>query len=206
MRSLADATRLITAAGLSSYGDGLQLVAFPLLAASLTTDPTIIAALAAVGSLPSLVGALPVGAIVDKVRRARLMVAVDTIRAASLALLVLAVLSGHPAIWPLFVLALLLGAGELIFNISSAALVPTIIAPPARAKFNGYLASAQELGNGLIGPACAGFLFAASKAIPFAVNGATFLISVLLITSLARRERRTRPYCNCSRRPERMQG
>ncbi|MGH3277177.1 MAG: MFS transporter [Streptosporangiaceae bacterium] len=188
MRSLTSFARLLSASALSSFGDGVQVVAFPLMGASLTTDPTVIAALAAVGTLPSLIGALPVGGMVDRVRRARLMVAVDLARAAALAVLVVIIMTSHLRLWHLFALAVLLGTGELFFDVSSAALAPAVIPVNGLARFNGYLASTQEACNGLIGPACAGFIYSLSQGAPFAFNGVTFLLSALIISSLARHE------------------
>lgn len=188
--------RLLAAAALSSFGDGVRLVAFPLIGASLTRDPRTIAALAAVGTLPSLVGALPVGEIVDRMHRARLMVVVDAARGLALGVLVLIIATGHLEVWHLLVLALLLGIGQLFFDISSSALAPTVVPATMLARFNGYLASTQQAGTGLIGPACAGLLYAVSQETPFAVDGATFLLSALIVSSLARREAKPRPERN----------
>ncbi|MGH9094165.1 MAG: MFS transporter, partial [Acidimicrobiales bacterium] len=60
---------LWTAAGVSSLGDGLILVAFPLLAVSLSASPLAVAAVVLVGRSAIFVFALPAGALADRVDR-----------------------------------------------------------------------------------------------------------------------------------------
>jgi MFS family permease len=180
--------RLLTASALSSFGDGVQLIAFPLAGAALTDSPAIIAALAATGSAPALIGALPAGGLIDRVRRARLMVGLDLARCAVLAALVALIATGRLAIWHLFVIAVLMGLGALFFDLSAQAVVPSVVPAAGLTTFNGTLASTRELADGLIGPAVAGFLYAAATGLPFAVNALTFLISAALLARLASAE------------------
>ncbi len=72
--------KLFAARTFSNLGDGMTLVAGPLLAATLTRDPLQIAGLPFAQRLPWLLFALPGGALVDRLDRRRLMAAVDAFR------------------------------------------------------------------------------------------------------------------------------
>ena len=69
--------KLWAAVIVSNLGDGVMGVAFPLLVASVTRDPVLVAGATVVGRLPWLLFALPAGALVDRLDRRRVMVAVD---------------------------------------------------------------------------------------------------------------------------------
>src|SRR5215218_10499043 len=73
--------RLWTASGVSNLGDGVFLVALPLLAARLTRDAVAISLVATAAALPWLVASLPIGALIDRSDRKRIMVRTDTVRA-----------------------------------------------------------------------------------------------------------------------------
>src|SRR5215470_9715570 len=66
--------RLFTANAISSLGDGLVLVGFPLLAVTQTSKPVLIAGVAIAGRLPALLCSVPAGVVVDRVDRRRLAV------------------------------------------------------------------------------------------------------------------------------------
>src|SRR5258706_16319630 len=70
-----------TASTVSTLGDGIRYVAFPLLAASATRDPRAVALVSAAGYLPWAVFGLLSGAVVDRVDRRRLMYRIDFGRA-----------------------------------------------------------------------------------------------------------------------------
>jgi MFS family permease len=82
-----DFRRLWTANAVSNLGDGVTLVAGPLLVASLTADPTAIAAAVLAQQLPWLLFSLVSGALVDRLDRRRLIVTVNLARAVVLAAL-----------------------------------------------------------------------------------------------------------------------
>ena len=69
--------KLWAASAVSNLGDGITLVAGPLLAASLTRDPALVAGLTFAQRLPWLLFSLLSGALVDRLDRRRLMAAVE---------------------------------------------------------------------------------------------------------------------------------
>ena len=78
--------RLVWAAQtLSSFGNGISQLAYPLLMLALTGSATAAGALAAVRAVPYLVPGLPAGALVDRWDRRRTMVLCDLGRAVNMA-------------------------------------------------------------------------------------------------------------------------
>jgi MFS family permease len=78
LRLGADFARLWTANAISNLGDGAAGVAAPLLVASLTDSPALVAGAVFVQQLPWLLFSLPAGAYVDRLERRRLLVGVKT--------------------------------------------------------------------------------------------------------------------------------
>ena len=71
---------LLGANALSNLADGLAFVSMPLLAASFTDDPRIIAGLATLYAVVRLFVALPIGVVVDRFERRQLMVFANILR------------------------------------------------------------------------------------------------------------------------------
>ena len=85
-------------------------VALPLLAVELTRSPSLVAAITFSLTLPWLLFALPVGALVDRQDCRRVMVAANLLRAAVLGVLTSAVLLGAVSLPVVFLAALLMGS------------------------------------------------------------------------------------------------
>lgn len=178
-------TRLWIAQSVSELGTGLHLVAFPLLATTMTSDPRLIAALALVSGAPGLLLALPIGVWVDRSHRGRLMAGSDLTCALLIALLLVAWSLGALHLWVLFVLAAGLGIAELVFGTSTFALLPSLVAEPDLLRANSFLSVSREVSAGVLGPALGGLAFAVTPLLPFALNGASYLLSSLIIGSFA---------------------
>ena len=71
-----------TASLISNLGDGINFVAMPLLALTLTDDPRLLALTTFAIFLPWLLIGLPAGVMVDRFDRRRLMVCANVIRVA----------------------------------------------------------------------------------------------------------------------------
>jgi MFS family permease len=106
----ADFAKLWTANAVSNLGDGVTRVAAPLLMASLTGDPALVAGAVLAQQLPWLLLALPSGAYVDRLDRRRLLVAVDLLRGAALAALAVTVWSGAVGVPVVYTALFLLGS------------------------------------------------------------------------------------------------
>ena len=82
--------KLWAASAVSNLGDGIWLVAAPLLAVTLTHDPALIAGLAFTQRLPWLIFPLISGALADRLDRRKAMVAVTIVRSVLVSILGLA--------------------------------------------------------------------------------------------------------------------
>ena len=86
--------RLWAASGVTNLGDGLTLAAAPLLAASLTRDPLLVAGLTFAQTLPWLLFSLVSGGLVDRLDRKRVIAVAGALRAVLLGTLGVAVALG----------------------------------------------------------------------------------------------------------------
>jgi MFS family permease len=182
-RPLSAFWRLFAGNGISSVGDGLVLVAFPLLALTLTTSPVLIAGVAIAGRLPALFLSIPGGALVDRVDRRRLVTAINAVRIVALTAFTAAVLAGHDTLVALYATVFVLGTADMMFNVATQACLPVMVAADELPRANGYLATAELSGEQFIGPAVGGVALAASRALPFVADAVSFVASLFLVRS-----------------------
>ena len=182
-----DFTRLWTANAISNLGDGVTGVAGPLLVASMTTSPALVAGAAFAQQLPWLLFALPAGAYVDRLDRRRLLVAVNLARGTILAALAIAVWADLASIPVLYSAFFLFGTGETLADSASVALVPSIAPPQRLASANARLLGTYLVGNQLLAPPIGAWLFVMATALPFAFDATSFLAAALLLAPLLRR-------------------
>ncbi|MFD5721095.1 MFS transporter [Streptomyces sp. NPDC127036] len=169
----------------SSWGDGVQMAALPLLAIQLTTDPLLIGAVGAIGTLPWFLLGLPAGALVDRWDRRKVMLRADLVRFTILTLLTLAVLTDHANITLLIAAGFALGCGDIFFDISAQAVLPVVVTgDQALIRANSRISAAQINGEQLAGPPIGGVLFSLSHSLPFLGNALSFLVSALCVNSL----------------------
>jgi MFS family permease len=179
-RNARRARHLVAASAVSSLGDGLVLVALPLLAVELTRRPLLVSGIAVAASLPWLLLALPAGALVDRVDRRRLVVVVELARAVVVGLLALGALRGSLSVADLWGGAFLVGAGETVVTTVARATVP-LVAGDDVVRVNGLLGAAETVGTQLAGPALGGVVFSAAASLPFAGDALSYLASAALL-------------------------
>ncbi len=173
-----------TASTISNLGDGINFVAMPLLAFSLTDDERLLALTTFATFLPWLLLALPVGVIVDRADRQLLMVASSLIRVALFALIALATTSDRLSIWPLLGLLVMVGSCEVVFDSSAQALLPMIVEPDDLARANGLLFAAEVVAGSIAGLSVGAILFDQSTGLPFTVNAVSFAVAGILILTI----------------------
>ncbi|MHC3468572.1 MFS transporter [Streptomyces sp. 7R007] len=172
--------RLWTAAVVSRFGDALRGAALPLLAASLTDRPLLVAAVTACGYLPWIVFGLPGGALADRVDQRRAMGAVDAVRGLLVAAFAVTVALGHASIGLLIALAFLLTTLQTLFDNAATALLPALVGREALGGANARLMTGQKIAGGLLGAPVVPLLLAAGTAVPFAADAGTFLVAALV--------------------------
>jgi predicted MFS family arabinose efflux permease len=173
--------RLWWASGISNLGDGVFLVALPLLAARLTRDTVSISVVAAAAALPWLVLSLPIGALIDRADRKRIMVSADAVRAVLVAALAMLVALDAAHIWMLWIVALGLGTAEVFFDNASQAIVPALVPTRLLEKANGRRYAVELAANTFVGTPLGSVLFAVALFLPFGVDAATFAAAAALV-------------------------
>lgn len=165
-----------------NIGDGIALAAGPLLVASQTRNPALIAAAAMASRVPNLFIGLFAGALADRVDRKRLVIVANLLRAVVLAGLILTIVTGWVSIWAVLVALLLVGTAEQFADSGTRAVLPMIV-PKAdlgigsARQMAGYLVA-----NELLGPPIGAFLFAVGMAAPFGAQAAAVLLAAWLFT------------------------
>jgi MFS family permease len=168
---------------LDSFGDGVRLAAFPLLAAQLTRSPAAVAAVTAVQGLPWLLGPA-IGVIVDRADRRQLMMWVDAARAVMIAALAGSILVHADGLALIYLTAFTTGAGSALRNTAAVACLPRLVDSAGLDRANGQVIAGQIVGNELAGPAAGSWLFGLAAVLPFAVNAGALGVAVLLLLTL----------------------
>lgn len=168
----------------SSTGDGMFITAFPLLAATLTRDPVLIAGITVASRLPWLVLSMVTGAIADRMDRRRLMIGADLGRFVIVGALGVGILAGAVNIWHLFVCAFLLGVGETLHVNAAQAILPVLVEPADLLQANARFGSAQIASAQFAGPPLGVAMFHAAASLPFLADAVSFAGSAALVASL----------------------
>ncbi|MFE2532106.1 MFS transporter [Streptomyces sp. NPDC059371] len=182
--------RLWAGQSVSQFGDRISELALPLIAvAVLHVSANQVAWLTALAWAPNLL-AIVLGAWVDqRVHKRRLMVLADLARACLLLTLPAAYLLGAVTLTHLFVVALLTGAGGVLFNTAYPPFFAHLVPRSSYVDANSKL-SASRSASYVAGPAVGGALIQAVTA-PVAViaDALTFLVSAALMTPIRVDER-----------------
>lgn len=128
-----------------------------------------------------LVVGLPAGAWIDRMRKRRVMIWSDVVRAASLASLPLLWWLGVLEMWHLYAVALVVGVATVFFDVSYQSVIPSLVASRQIAEANGKLETTGQLAN-LAGPAVGGWLIGILTA-PVAIltTVGTYLVSAVAL-------------------------
>ncbi|HEY6889713.1 MAG TPA: MFS transporter, partial [Solirubrobacter sp.] len=173
---------LVTSSWTSNLGDGIGLAAGPLLIASQTRDPLLVALAALLQRLPWLVFGLWAGVMADRLERRRLVVGVDLGRAGVLTLLSAAILTGTVGVVLVLVAMLLIGTAEVFADTASQTLLPMVVDKEDLAVGNARLMAGFLTTNQLVGPALGAALFAAAVATPFITWAVLVAVGALLVS------------------------
>ncbi len=176
--------RLWTATAVSNLGDGVTMVAGPLLLATVTDDPALIAGGAFAAQLPWLLFSLVSGAWVDRLDRRRLVVAVNLLRGSTLAVVAVAVATGHATVPLIYLAWFLLGAGETLADTAYGALLPSVVAPEDLERANARLGATFTVANQFAAKPLGAWLYGIAAAVPFGLDAVTFVVAAVLIAGL----------------------
>ena len=163
----------------------VESAALPLLAATLTRDPVLISGIFFASRLPWLFLGLFSGAIVDRGDRKRIMVRADVVRFVIFGVLGILVVAHAVTIPVIFAAAFLSGLAQTFFDNASIAAIPALVAPEELARVNGQIFGAQIIMLEFIGPVIGSLLYGTAAWSPFLLDAGSFVVSALLIFTLA---------------------
>ncbi len=143
---------------LSQFGIQVTELALPVLAVLiLNATEWQIGVLGAAQVAAFLIVGLPAGAWIDRMRKRRVMIWADAVRAAALAALPVLALFGHLQMWHMYVVALIIGVATVFFDVSNQSFIPSLVRTDQIGEANGKLSATEQL-SGLAGPAFGGWI------------------------------------------------
>jgi predicted MFS family arabinose efflux permease len=175
---------LLASSWSTNLGDGLMLAAGPLLVASKTDDPFLVALAATVQWLPPLVFGLYAGVLADRLDRRLMVVAVDLARALVLAVLSLSLVAVDVPIAVVLVALFTLGVAEVLADSASATLLPMLVRREDLAIGNSRLMTGFITMNQLAGPPIGAALFVVGSQWPFLTHAVLVVLGALLASRL----------------------
>lgn len=176
---------LVTSSWISNLGDGIALAAAPLLIASMTDQPILIASGAVMQFLPWLLFGLPAGAIADRVDRRTLVIGANIARTLVLLGLIAFLLTGSATIWIVLAAAFLYGTAEVVADTTSSTLLPMLVRPDDLSVGNVRLQGGYLVANQFVGPPLGAFLFAIGSFVPFVAQVVCILLAVMLFSRIS---------------------
>jgi MFS family permease len=177
----------------SSLGDAVVQIALVFAVLHIGGTATDIGLIAALQTVARVVFLLAGGVWADRLRRQYVMLSADAVRGVVQATLAVLLLSGHAHVWELGVGAALYGAATSFFDPASNALVPETVPTAELQQANSLLGLPQSFFS-IGGPAAGGVLIAVfGTGWLFAVDAATFLVSLVCLALLRVPERAMPP-------------
>ena len=168
----------------TALADGVRLAALPLLAASLTHRPLLVALVAVGESLPWLVVGLPSGVLVDRHDRKQVVQVAAVVREVVMLVLIAVLLLHRDSVALLVGLAFLLGCADTFSANAQVGLVRGLVRPEQMEAANSVVGGVNAIGTSLVGPALGSLLFAVGILLPFGTDLAAVGLALLLLLPL----------------------
>ncbi|HKT36835.1 MAG TPA: MFS transporter, partial [Ktedonobacterales bacterium] len=162
---------------ISDLGTQVSALAFPLLTLLLTHSAAQAGLVGAIRAVPYLVLGLPAGALVDRWNRKRVMIVCDTGRAAALGSVAVMLALGTLTLAQIYLVAVTEGTLYVFFSLAETAALPRVVSKEqlttATAQNEATISTAY-----MVGPALGGLLYGIGRALPFATDALSYVISV----------------------------
>jgi len=167
----------------STLGSHTAGIVYPLLVLALTGSPETVGWVTALRTTPFVLLCLPVGAMVDRWDRRRVMLSCDIGRAVTVGSLPLAMLWGEPTLLQIMAVAVVEGTLMVFYNLAEVAALPRVV-PIAQLPQASGINQAGAYTASIAGPALGTMLFQLSHLLPFAANALSYAFSVLTLSQL----------------------
>ncbi|CAM3386994.1 MFS transporter [Stackebrandtia soli] len=169
---------LFAAVTATAVGYQVTTVAFPLVAVlALDASEFAVGLLAALSSLALAIFGLPAGAWVDRLRKRRVLIVSDLIRAVLILAIPVLWWMGQLSMWHLYVIAAASGAASIFFDVASQSFLPALVGRDRLVEANAKQESVRQVAQ-LAGPAVAGQIIVIVTApVSLVVTGVALLVS-----------------------------
>lgn len=170
----------------SNFADGLLVAAAPLLVASFTRDPVVVAGMTVAQFLPWLLSTLPAGALTDRADRRAILVAGNLLRAAAFCGLAVGLWAGTATVWLLYTVVFVAGVAETLVDNAALTVPPRVVPRAQLERANGRLFATQSVINTFVGPPVGSALMAIAGSIAIATGAGLFALAAAAALMLPR--------------------
>jgi MFS family permease len=177
--------RLILLSGMVTYlGSMITYVALPFQVAQITGSFIAVGLIGLAELVPLVIFGLYGGALADTVDRRVMVIATELASGLLVCVLLVNATLPQPALWPLYLVAVLLAVTDGLQRPSLDAMIPRVVAHDQLAAAGALNSLKWQLGS-IVGPAVGGLLLASGgAAAAYAVDAMTFVVSVFLLWRL----------------------
>jgi MFS family permease len=172
---------LLASSFVSNLGDGIGLAAGPLLVASQTDRPSLVALATLLQQLPWLLFGLHAGVLADRADRRALVVGVNLARAAVLAALAGTIVTDTISVPIVLAAMFVLGTAETFADTTTRTLLPMLVDKRDLGIGNARLVFANTTVNRMAGPPIGAFMFTVGMAVPFVSQAVCVAAGALLV-------------------------
>ncbi|MFG2633931.1 MFS transporter [Streptomyces sp. NPDC048362] len=165
---------------LSDLGGAMADLALPLLVLQQTGSPARAGLVGTTALAAAMVCRLPAGVLADRFDRRRLMIVSDVFRLALFALLAALLLTGTAPIAVIVAVVACSAAATAVFSTAEHAAIRNLVRPDQIAAAVARN-EARAYGTSLAGPPLGGLLFGIGRALPFAGNALSHLLSLVAV-------------------------
>jgi MFS family permease len=202
----ADFWKFWTGETVSNFGSSITQFALPLLVFKLTGSAVSLGVGFAMFGLPHLLFGLLIGAWTDRLDRKRLMIVVDLLSAAVLVSVPLAATAGLLSVWWIYAAIFAASTLGIFFQAAQFAAIPSLVERDKLVAANGQIQASFSAAT-VLGPLVAGGLL---TFIPIEdllyIDAATFLVSAVTLSLIARRFNAPREAARTSIRADVVEG
>lgn len=180
----------------SNIGDQFTFIALPWLVLKLSDDPAVLGLILGLAGIPRALFMLVGGAVTDRFSAKTIMQVSNLFRLLLVALLAVLTLTSHVEIWMLYILSFCFGVADAFFAPAQTAMVPSTVDIEGIDQANMFVYGSIQLSQ-FVGPALVGILIGSfdkgsssltGVGIAFALDAATFLISLATLGMIKHKE------------------
>ncbi|GAA4610195.1 MFS family permease [Actinoplanes octamycinicus] len=180
-----DFTALWTGQVVATLGATITATAMPLLVLATTGSARDAGLVGAAGTLPYLLVNLPAGALVDRLRRHRILLIGQLVAALTMVTVPVAIRFGWLSVAQLCAVMFVQGVCFVFVSLAERAALPRVVPPGQLATAIAHN-EARQRGAGLAGRPLGGVLFAAGHALPFLLDAVSYLVAAVALLFVRR--------------------